>query len=86
MDESWIPLIVVVGVVIMVVAVSAGMVGRAAVQGAARKVQARADAENTARYRELAEQCAIGQQQAAAELARLTERVAAIEKLLTDVG
>jgi uncharacterized membrane protein len=52
----------------------------------ARVAQAQADTENRQRYRELAEQSAAGQQQVAAELARLTERVAAIEKLLRDVG
>jgi hypothetical protein len=52
----------------------------------ARVAQAHADTENRQRYRELAEQSAAGQQQVVAELARLTERVAAIEKLLKEVG
>jgi hypothetical protein len=52
----------------------------------ARVAQAQADAEGRRRYQALAEQSAAGQQQVAAELARLTERVAAIEKLLREVG
>jgi hypothetical protein len=52
----------------------------------ARTAQAQADAETLRRYQALAEQSAASQQQIAAELARLTERVAAIEKLLRDVG
>jgi hypothetical protein len=51
-----------------------------------RTAHAQADAENRRRYQELAEQNAASQQQIATELARLTERVAAIEKLLRDVG
>jgi hypothetical protein len=86
MDESWVPLIVVSAIVIMVIAIVLGMVGRTGMKADARKAQARADAANNERYRELAEQCALSQRQAAAELARLAERVAAIEKLLRDVG
>jgi hypothetical protein len=86
MDDSWIPLLVVGGIVTMVIAVSAAMVGRAAMKTSARKKEAEAGALYNEHYRELAEQCAISQEKAAAELARLTERVAAIEKLLRDVG
>jgi hypothetical protein len=86
MDESWIPLLVILGLVIMVIAIMGGIVGRAAMKAHAVKVKAQADAENSLRYQELAEHCAVSQQQTAAELARLGERVAAIEKLLRDVG
>lgn len=86
MDESWIPLLVLSAVVIMVIAVMGGLVGRAAMKAHAIKAQAQADAENSLRYQELAEQCATSQQQVAAEVTRLAERVAAIEKLLRDVG
>ncbi|HEU5159269.1 MAG TPA: hypothetical protein VFU43_19900 [Streptosporangiaceae bacterium] len=86
MDESWIPLLVISGITVMVIAVMAGVVGRAAMQANARKAQALADTQHSLRYQELAEQCAASQQQLAAELTRLAERVAAIEKLLRDVG
>jgi hypothetical protein len=86
MDESWIPLLVVSAIVIMVIAVMGGLVGRAAMKANAVKAQAQADAENGLRYQELAEQCAAGEQRMAAELAKLAERVGAIEKLLRDVG
>ncbi|HEY7484944.1 MAG TPA: hypothetical protein VH912_10840 [Streptosporangiaceae bacterium] len=86
MDGSWVPLIVIGGIVIMVVAVMLGVVGRTAAQAAARKREADSDALHTDRYRQLAEECAIGLRHTAQELGKLTERVAAIEKLLRDVG
>jgi Na+-transporting methylmalonyl-CoA/oxaloacetate decarboxylase gamma subunit len=86
MDESWVPLLVVLALVVIVIAVMGGIVGRAAMRAHAIKHKARSDAENGLRYQELAELCAASQQQAAAELSRLGERVAAIEKLLRDVG
>jgi hypothetical protein len=86
MDDSWIPLIVIGGLVLMVIVVTGGIVGRTAANAAARKREAEADALHTERFRELAEQCAIGLQQNADELGKLAERVAAIEKLLRDVG
>jgi hypothetical protein len=86
MDESWIPLLVIGGIVVMVLAIMGGIVGRAAAKAAAQKVQARADTEHSLRYQELAEQNAANQRQVAAELGRLGERIAAIEKLLRDVG
>lgn len=86
MDESWIPLLVILALVIIVIAIMGGIVGRAAMRAQAVKVEAQADAEHTLRYQELAEHCAASQRQLAAELARLGERVGAIEKLLRDVG
>lgn len=86
MDESWIPLLVIGGLVIMVIAVMGGVVGRAAMKANAVKAKAHADAEHNALYQELAERSAASQQQLAAEMARLAERVGAIEKLLRDVG
>jgi hypothetical protein len=86
MDESWIPLIVISGVVFVVTAVTLATVGRAMANAAARKREADADALHTERYRQLAEHCAAGLRQTGDELARLTDRVAAIEKLLRDVG
>lgn len=86
MDDSWIPLLVILGLVIIVIAIMGGIVGRAAMKAHAVKVKAQAGADNSLRYQELAEQCAASQQQTAAELGRLNERVAAIEKLLRDVG
>lgn len=71
----WISVVIVVGLVVGVVLLAR-----------ARTAQAQADAQNRQRYQDLAEQSAASQQQTAAELARLTERVAAIEKLLRDVG
>jgi hypothetical protein len=86
MDESWIPFAVLLAFVIVAIAGFAGMVGRAAMKTSARKAEAQAGAENNERYRELAELCVRSQREAAAELARLSERVAAIEDLLRDVG
>lgn len=60
MDENWIPLLVVSAVVIIVIAVMGGLVGRAAMRANAIKAQAQADAENGLRYQELAERCAAG--------------------------
>jgi Tfp pilus assembly protein PilO len=86
MDDSWIPLIVIGGVVLMVIVVMGGMVGRTAAIAAARKREAEADALHNERYRQLAEECAIGLQQTSDQLVKLNERVTAIEKLLRDVG
>jgi hypothetical protein len=84
--DDWTPLLIFLAVVIVVVAIMGGIVGRAAMKANAVKAQAQADAEHNLRYQELAEQCAVSQQQTAAELSRLAERVGAIEKLLRDVG
>jgi hypothetical protein len=46
----------------------------------------RADAVAMAHYRKLAEDAVVNQQELRAELARLTEKVAAVEKLMRDVG
>lgn len=71
----WVALFVVVGAVFAV-----GMLLRA------RTVQARADAQLQQRYRELAEQSVASQEATAAQLAELTSRVAAVERLLKEVG
>jgi prepilin signal peptidase PulO-like enzyme (type II secretory pathway) len=84
--DDWTPLLIFLAVVIAVISVVGGFVGRAAMKTSAVKAQAQADAEHSLRYQELAEQCAAVQQQLAAELGRLNERVGAIEKLLRDVG
>lgn len=86
MDDSWIPLIVIGGIVLMVIALTVGIVGRGMANAAARKREAEAGAMHSERYQQLAEQCALGLRQTAEELDKLTERVAAIEKLLRDVG
>jgi hypothetical protein len=46
----------------------------------------RADAVAMAEYRKLAEQAVANQQELRTELARLTEKVANVEKLMRDVG
>lgn len=46
----------------------------------------RADAVAMASYRKLAEEAVANQQELRAELAKLTEKVAAVEKLMRDVG
>jgi predicted signal transduction protein with EAL and GGDEF domain len=46
----------------------------------------RADAVAMANYRKLAEEAVANQQELRAELAKLTEKVAAVEKLMRDVG
>ena len=46
----------------------------------------RADAVAMAEYRRLAEQAVANQQELRSELARLTEKVANVEKLMRDVG
>jgi len=46
----------------------------------------RADAVAMAEYRRLAEQAVANQQELRTELARLTEKVANVEKLMRDVG
>ena len=46
----------------------------------------RADAVAMAHYRKLAEDAVANQEQLRTELARLTEKVAAVEKLMRDVG
>ena len=46
----------------------------------------RADAVAMAQYRKLAEDAVANQEQLRTELAKLTEKVAAVEKLMRDVG
>jgi predicted negative regulator of RcsB-dependent stress response len=46
----------------------------------------RADAVANADYRKLAEEAVANQQELRSELAKLTEKVAAVEKLMRDVG
>ncbi len=46
----------------------------------------RADAVAMAEYRKLAEEAVANQQELRAELTKLTEKVAAVEKLMRDVG
>ena len=46
----------------------------------------RADAVAMAHYRKLAEDAVANQEQLRTELAKLTEKVAAVEKLMRDVG
>jgi predicted negative regulator of RcsB-dependent stress response len=46
----------------------------------------RADAVANADYRKLAEEAVANQQELRAELAKLTEKVAVVEKLMRDVG
>lgn len=46
----------------------------------------RADAVAMAHYRKLAEDAVINQEQLRAELAKLTDKVAVVEKLMRDVG
>jgi hypothetical protein len=46
----------------------------------------RADAVAMAHYRKLAEEAVANQQELRTELARLTEKVATVEKLMRDVG
>lgn len=72
---TWIGIVAIVGVVIAVV-----------VLARTRVTQARLGAQHLRRYGELAERCTADQQRAAAELARLAERLGAVEKMLRDVG
>jgi uncharacterized protein YbjQ (UPF0145 family) len=72
---TWIGIVAVVGLVIATI-----------VLARSRVAQARLGAGHLRRYEELAERCAAEQQRAAAELARLAERLGAVEKLLRDVG
>jgi hypothetical protein len=46
----------------------------------------RTDAVAMANYRKLAEEAVANQEELRAELAKLTEKVAAVEKLMRDVG
>lgn len=46
----------------------------------------RADAVAMAEYRKLAEEAVANQQELRAELAKLTEKVAAVEKIMREVG
>ena len=46
----------------------------------------RADAVAMAHYRKLAEDAVANQEQLRAELSKLTEKVAAVEQLMRDVG
>jgi predicted negative regulator of RcsB-dependent stress response len=51
-----------------------------------RLQQHRADAVAMANYRKLAEEAVANQQELRSELAKLTEKVATVEKLMRDVG
>jgi hypothetical protein len=46
----------------------------------------RADAVTMAHYRQLAEEAVANQQQPRAELAKLTQKIEAVEQLLRDIG
>jgi hypothetical protein len=85
-DGRWIGVVIIaeIGVIITIALVASVM--RTSAKAVANKRIALADAENSRRYQELVELCSTGQRQTAEELAKLTERVAAIEKLLRDVG
>ncbi|AGL18506.1 hypothetical protein [Actinoplanes sp. N902-109] len=72
---TWIAVIVVLGLVAATVVVS-----RARVAGA------RAAGSHLEQYRAVTEAATASQREVAAELARLTERVAAVESLLRSVG
>lgn len=80
MGDAWlaatyIAVVLVLGLVTATVVVSRGRIAVArATDGQARE------------YREIAERSATAQRQAAEEIARLTERVAAVETLLRSVG
>jgi hypothetical protein len=63
-----------------------GLVAATVVVSRARVATARTTSAHADRYRELAESSAASQREIAAELARLTERVAAVENLLRSVG
>jgi hypothetical protein len=71
---TYISLFVVVGAVVAVITLAR-----------ARTSVARAGGEQLQHYRELAERCATEQQRTADELEQLTDRLAAVEKLLRDV-
>jgi hypothetical protein len=76
---TYIGVIAVLGTVVAVIALAR-----------ARVAQARSGAEHLQRYRQFAERCTADQQRAAEELGRLTDRLAdrlaAVEKLLREVG
>lgn len=80
MSDPWIAAIYIAAFIAIGAIVAVGMLARA------RTAQARADAEHAQQYRDLVVRNASAQDRVAAELARLTERVAAVEKLLRDVG
>lgn len=71
---TYVSLFVVLGATVAVIALAR-----------ARTSTARAGAEHLQRYRELAERCASEQHRTADELEQLTDRLAAVEKLLRDV-
>lgn len=80
MTDPWIAAIYIAAFIAL------GAVIAVAVLARARTAQARADTDNGKRHRDLVAHQSAAQEQVAAELARLTERVAAIEKLLREVG
>jgi hypothetical protein len=80
MSDGWLALTWIVVIAVF------GAVVAAVVLARARTAAARAGAADDERYRQLAERCTASQQQAAAELGRLTERLTAVEKLLRDIG
>jgi hypothetical protein len=80
MSDGWLAAIyiavfVVLGLVIAVVVISR-----------TRIVVARATETQVQQYREVAERAAAAQREVAEELARLTDRVAAVEALMRSVG
>jgi hypothetical protein len=80
MGDGWLAAIyiavfVVLGLVIAVVVISR-----------TRTVVARAAGTQVQQYREVAERAAAAQREVADELARLTDRVAAVEALMRSVG
>ena len=78
---NWTPIAISVGIVAVVGAVIAVIVASYfQLQGH------RADAVAMANYRKLAEEAVTNQQELRTELTRLTEKVAAVEKLMRDVG
>lgn len=80
MTDPWIAAIYIAAFAVI------GVVVALAVSARARTAQARADADNAQRYRDAVAAQTQAQEHVAAELARLTERVGAVEKLLKDVG
>lgn len=77
---------VVVAIVWVALFVSAGLVVAVGLVVRARTVVARANADLQQRYQELAERSVDSATRVEARLEELTRRVAAIEKLLKDVG
>lgn len=86
MDGRWIGVVIIAEIVVIAAIAIIASVMRTAAKAAGSKRTALAEAENSRRYQELVELCATSQRQTVEEITRLTERVAAIEKLLKDVG